>query len=237
MGSSNLVAYSLELIFLVQINLVVHVIAYYRTVCRKDYNIKVVDFSELTRLGVGCTCHARKLSVHAEVVLECYCGMSPVLAGNLDFLLGLDSLMQTVGIAAPCKDTAGELIYYLHLASLHHIVHIPVKQLMGLECLGKVMDIFKVVVGEKRTFYILILEQKSLYLVHAVVGEHNMLGLFLKLVVTHKVRVFLGILAGVWIFLAFVKIVDKLVHLIELAGVVLGSTRYDKRRPGLVDKD
>ena len=75
--------------------------------------------------------------------------MGPVLAGNLDLLLGFDSLVETVGITSSCKDTACELINYLNLTCLHHIVHISVEQLVSLEGLGEVMDIFEIVVGEE----------------------------------------------------------------------------------------
>ena len=51
-----------------------------------------------------------------------------------------------------------------------------------------------------------------------------MLGLLVQLVVSHQILVLLGILVSLRVFLALVQVVDKLVYLIELAGVVLGCT-------------
>ena len=44
---------------------------------------------------------------------------------DLDVLLGLDGLMQTLGVAAAEHQTAGELVDDDDLAVLDHIVHVP----------------------------------------------------------------------------------------------------------------
>ena len=55
------------------INNIVFVDAYNRLVCRDFDNVELVNLSELGLLGHGGTCHARKLTVNAEEVLECNC--------------------------------------------------------------------------------------------------------------------------------------------------------------------
>ena len=164
-------------------------------------------FKPVPCLGICSTCHTGEFVVHSEVILECDGGMSPVLPCNLDLLLGLDSLVETVGIASSSKDTAGELIYYLHLPGLHYIVHITVEQFVGFKSLGEVMDIFEVFVDEKRALYIFILEKEGFYLIHSIIGEDNMLGLLVQLIIPHQILFILRILAGLGILFAFIKIV------------------------------
>ena len=73
---------------------------------------------ELLLLGLGGAGHAGELFIHAEVVLEGDGGQRLALALHLHALLGLDGLMQAVGVAAADHQTAGELVHDDDLAVL-----------------------------------------------------------------------------------------------------------------------
>ena len=107
-----------------------------------NYNhIQLVDIPELTSLGLGRTGHTGQLVIHTEVVLQgnrCEC-----LGSGLDVnaLLGLNSLMQSVAPAAALHYTAGLLINDLNLAVLgHNVVNIALKHAVCLEQLVDGMD-------------------------------------------------------------------------------------------------
>ncbi len=99
-----------------------------RPVRRNDDDVEIVDLGELFGLGVGRAGHAGELLVLAKVVLERDRGERLVLALDLDLLLGLDRLMQTVAPAAPRHETPGELVDDDDLAVLHHVVDIELEQ-------------------------------------------------------------------------------------------------------------
>ena len=58
---------------------------------------------------------------------------------TLTVLLGLDGLMQTLGVAAAEHETAGELVHDDDLAVLHHVVHVPLHDAVGLDGLVDVV--------------------------------------------------------------------------------------------------
>ena len=89
-----------------------------------DDDVELVDLVELGGLGVGGAGHARELLVEAEVVLQGDRREGLVLALDLDVLLGLDGLVETVRPAAARKDAAGELVDDQDLAVLDHVVHV-----------------------------------------------------------------------------------------------------------------
>jgi hypothetical protein len=79
-------------------------------------------------LGVGRAGHARQLLVHAEVVLEGDRRERLVLLLDLDPFLGLEGLVQAVGVAPALHGAAGELVDDDHLAVLDDVVHVPLEQ-------------------------------------------------------------------------------------------------------------
>ena len=113
---------------------VIHILTYYRTVCRNGYNIKFVDVPELASLRFSCTGHTRQLAVHTEVVLQgdgckCLCGSL-----NLNTLLGLNSLVQTVRVAAALHNTASLFIHNLNLAvTVYNVLVILLKESVGFK--------------------------------------------------------------------------------------------------------
>ena len=138
-----------QLLLLREVDLVVVVVARHRPVGRDDHDVQVVDLAELLRLGVRRARHAGELAVHAEVVLEGDGGQRPVARGDLDPFLGLDGLVQSLGVAPAVEDAAGELVHDLHLAVLHDVVHVLGVQLVGAQGLGEVVDELEVLVDEQ----------------------------------------------------------------------------------------
>ena len=103
------------------------------------HDVQVVDGAELLLLGHGGTGHAGELVVQAEVVLEGDGGQGLGLPGHVDVLLGLDGLVQALGVAAAEHQAAGELVHDDDLAVLHHVVDVPLHDAVGLDGLVDVV--------------------------------------------------------------------------------------------------
>ena len=103
------------------------------------HHIQSVDIPELLLLGHGGTGHACQLAVHPEVVLEGNGGQGAVFPCDGDMFLGLDGLVQAVGIAPADHQAAGELIDDDDFAVLNHIVDIPLHDAAGGNGLVDVM--------------------------------------------------------------------------------------------------
>ena len=106
---------------------VVHIIADHRTIGRDLDDIELVDIIELARFGHGRTGHTGEFAIHTEVILQCDGGVGLSGSLHLNTLLGLDSLMEAIGIAAPLHDTSGLLIDDLDLIIIDHIFDILVE--------------------------------------------------------------------------------------------------------------
>ena len=110
-------------------------------------HVELVDVEELVGLGGGGAGHAGQLLVQPEVVLEGDGGQRLVLGLDLDVLLGLQRLMQPVGIAPALHHAAGELVDDDDLAAFDDVVAVAQEQLVGLERLvgvvhdGDVLDV------------------------------------------------------------------------------------------------
>ena len=122
------------------INKVILIVSDDRTVGRDDNHIQLVDGPELAGLCLGRTSHTGKLVVHSEIVLkgdsrECLCG-----GLDLDVLLCLDGLMQTIAPAAAFHNTSGLLIHNLDLVVNHNVVNILLEHSVGLEELDDGVD-------------------------------------------------------------------------------------------------
>ena len=55
-------------------------------------------------------------------------------------LLGLDRLVQALGVAAALEDAAGELVDDHHLAVLDHVLDVLVVERLGAQRLDEVVD-------------------------------------------------------------------------------------------------
>ena len=206
----------LELLLLRPVDLVGEVLTDHRLVRRHDGYGEFVDLLELGRLGVGRPGHAGQLVEHSEVVLEGDGGQRLVLVLDPDPFLGLHRLVETVGPAPPRHEAPGELVDDDDLAVLHHVVHVPVEQDVGLERLVHVvehLDVARVVevVHRQETFE---LGDPRL------LGEEHLAGLLVDRVV--------GVL---------LEERDDGVHPRVEGGGLLRGAGDDERRPRLVDQD
>ncbi len=135
----DVVGHGVELAVHRAVHQVVLVLADDRAVRRDGHDRQLVDLAELGILGHGGTGHARELVVEAEVVLQRDGGKRLVLLAHDDALLGLERLMQALGVAATLHDAAGKLVDDLHLAVHHHVVHVAVEQELRLQGLLQVV--------------------------------------------------------------------------------------------------
>jgi hypothetical protein len=106
-------------------------------------------------------------------------------------LLGLDGLMQALGIAAAQHDAAGELVDDEHLAVLDHVVDIALHDAVGLQGLVDV-------VGEGGVLYIgqVIHAEEFLGLGYSPGGEGGGTELFVHHIVGVQVLVLLLLVVG-----------------------------------------
>ena len=95
-----------------------------RLVGRNHDYVKLVDGPELARLGLGGTGHSGELVVHPEVVLQGDGGKGLGRILDLDILLGLHGLMESVAPAPSLHDTSRLLVDYLDLAVHDDVIHI-----------------------------------------------------------------------------------------------------------------
>ncbi len=91
-------------------------------------------------LGLCGTGHAGQLVVEAEVVLQRDRGQRLVLGLDLDVLLGLDGLVQTLVVPTAQQHAAGELVDDEHVAVADDVVLVPLEQLLDLDRVVQVAD-------------------------------------------------------------------------------------------------
>ena len=123
----------LELLALGAVDLVVAVDAVHRLVCRDRDDVELVDRLEFARLGLGGTGHAGELLVESEVVLDRDRRESLGLLLDLDALLRLDRLVETVGPASPREDAARELVDDVDVVVLNDVVDVAFVEAVGAE--------------------------------------------------------------------------------------------------------
>ena len=104
------------------IDTVFHIYTCYRFVGWDYHNIEFVDIPKFARFGLGSTRHTCEFVVHTEVVLQSDGGVC--LCGSLYFymLFGLDSLVESVAIAATIHNTTRLLVYNKYFIVHHHIL-------------------------------------------------------------------------------------------------------------------
>ena len=122
------------------VDLVVGVLADDRHVGRDLDDLEPVDLAELGGFGHRRAGHAGELGIHAEQVLEGDRGERLVLALDLDLLLGLERLVQALGIAPARHHAAGELVDDDDLAVLDDVVDVAREQLVGAQRLVDVVQ-------------------------------------------------------------------------------------------------
>ena len=204
-----------ELALFALVDHVVHVLADHGTVGGDLHHVQIVNALEFFLLRLGRAGHAGDFFVHAEVVLEGDSGQRLALPFHLHMFLGLDGLMQTVRIAAAHHQTAGELVHDDDFAVLHHVVHVPLHEGVGLQR-GQNMVVKLAVFHVGDVFHL----EEGLGLGHTFVGEGD--GLFLF---------------GHGVVLFVFQPGDELIRPgVQLGGFV-ALTGNDEGRTGLVDED
>ena len=180
-----------------------------------DHDLKVVDLFELLGFGVGGAGHARQFLVHAEVILEGDGGQGLVFVLDLHPFLGLQGLVQAIGVAAAGHEAAGELVHDDDLTVFDDVIHVQFKQVMGLQCGLEVVQDFYVTgiveVGQVNQFF---------GMGHALFGDEDGPGLF--------------VYGEVFFFL---ELPGHLIEVVIELSRFLGGAGDNQWRPGLVDKD
>ena len=105
-----------------------------------DGYVQFVDLFKLLRLGVGGAGHACQFVVHAEIILEGDGGQGLVFILDAHPFLGLQGLVQAVGIAPARHEAAGEFVHDDDLAFLDDVFLIPLEELVGFQGLVQVMQ-------------------------------------------------------------------------------------------------
>ena len=202
------------------IDLVVVVDPDARNVGRDVDHLELVDLGELAGLGHRRAGHPRQLGVEAEVVLEGDRGEGLVLLLDRHPFLGLQRLVQALGVAPPFHHPAGELVDDDDPALLDDVIGVAAEQLVRPERLiavvdqGDVADVVEIALLQQPR-----LAQQGFQLLDADLGEGDRAGLFVLLEI----------------------LLDQLRHQpvhphVELGGV-LGRPGDDQRRARLVDQD
>ena len=122
------------------VDLVVHVFADAGQVGRNLDHLEIVDFGQLAGLGHGGAGHAGELGIEPEVVLEGDRGQGLVFLLDLHPFLGLERLVQALGIAPTLHHATGELVDDDDLVVLDDVVGIAREQFVGAQPLGRVVD-------------------------------------------------------------------------------------------------
>ena len=209
-----------ELVERVLVELVLLVDPQHRHVGRDRDDVHLVDVEEFRGFGRRRAGHAGELGIHAEIVLEGDRGHGLVLGLDLDAFLGLDRLVEAVRPAPAFHHPAGELVDDDDLAVLDDVVGIALEHDHALERLVEVVDHLGVLdiveVGAEQQAGRF---EDALGLFDPVLGQHDVLGLLVLLVV-----------------LGIELLHDGVDREVELA-LVVGRAGNDQRRARLVDQD
>ena len=154
-----------------------------RPVGRNLDDVQTVNLTELVFLGQRRTGHAGQLFVQTEVVLERDGRQCLVLTLNLDMLLGLNRLMQTVRVTASEHQTAGELVDDNNLVIADDIVDILLHDAV---CADRLIDMMR----QRRVFRIgqIVDMEVLLRLLLSVRAEHRSICLFVDDIVRTQLR-------------------------------------------------
>ena len=199
---------------------------------RRDLDdVEVVDRVELLRLGGGGAGHAGELAVKAEIVLERDRGKRLVLLLDVDVLLGLDGLVQTLGVASAEHQAAGELVDDDDLAVLDDIVDVALHDAVGAQ---RLVDMVRErgVFDVGKVFEI----ERALGLRDAAGGQRGGAGLFVDDIVGVEILALLLLFVDGGVDHLF-EPGDKVVRLAVEIRALVALAGDDQRRPGLVDED
>ena len=187
----------------------------HRLVGRDRGDLGVVDLRELVCLGRRRARHARELLVHAEVVLQRDRREGLVLLPDPEPLLGLQGLVEALGVAPPLEHPARELVHDQQLAVADDVLLVLAVEGVRLQRLDQVVDEVAVDVEVE-----VLDAERLLDLVDAALGGRGGAVLLVDVVV-------LVLLEGR----------DDPREAVVGVGRRLRHARDDQRRAGLVDQD
>src|SRR5882724_3387596 len=204
------------------------VLADHRLVGRDHHHFKAIDLLKFEGFGVGRARHAGQLRVQPEIVLERDGRDGLIFLANLDALLGLDRLMQTVGPAASLHGAAGELIDDDHFPLAHDVFDIALVQ--GMRAQRRIQVMHEADIGGVVQAFAVAqqadLRHQLFDLLMAVFGQRRLFGFFIHGVVAGTVFDFLPDQAR-----------DQRVDLDVQLGAFLRRTRNDQGGARFVDQD
>ena len=100
---------------------------------RERRHVETVNLAKFLGVGHGRTGHAGELLIEAEVVLQGDRRHRHRLAFYLNAFLGLDCLVQAVGVAPAGHEPAGEVVHDDDLPVLYHVLLVAVEEILGLQ--------------------------------------------------------------------------------------------------------
>lgn len=194
-------------------------------------DVQRVNGGEFLLLRQRRTGHAGQLAVEAEVILERDGGKRLALALDGQVLLGLDGLVQSLGVPAAEHQAAGELVHDDHLAVLDHIVHVALHDAVGLDGLVDV-------VGDGAVFRVgqVVQMEELLRLLHAPGSEGDAAGFLVYHIVGVDVGGFLLFVIALHHHKFLQPGGEHLGHIVQLGGL-LAHTGDDQGGTGLIDQN
>ena len=195
------------------------------------HDVQLVDGGEFLLLCQGRTGHTGELIIQTEIILEGDGGQGLALPLDGHMLLGLDGLVQALGVAAAEHQTAREFVHDDDFPVLDHIVHIPLHGAVGLDSLVDV-------VGDGAVFGVgqILQAEELLGLGDAPGGEGGGFGLFIHHIVRVDGGVLLGLVIGFGDYIFF-EAGGKLLGLVIKLSGFFPHAGNDKGSAGFIDKD
>ena len=195
------------------------------------HDVQLVDGGEFLLLRQSRTGHTGELAIQAEIVLEGNGGQGLALPLDGHVLLGLDGLMQALGIAAAEHQAAGEFIHNDDLTVLDHIVHVLFHGAVGLDGLVDV-------VGDGAVFRVgqVFQAEKRLRLGNTPGSEGGGLSLLVHHIVGVNVGGFLHLIIRLSYHILFQARGELLGHVVELGGLFTHAGN-NEGGTGLINED
>ena len=123
---------SIKLFLFTLVNNICIVSPYHGLISGNHHNIQIVNLIKLCCLCICCSCHACQFIIEPEIVLEGDRCQSLVLICNLNILLCLNCLMQTVAPAPSGHKPSCKLINNKNLSVFNNIINILLEKRMRL---------------------------------------------------------------------------------------------------------
>jgi len=132
--------------------------------------------------------------------------------------------MKPVGISPAGENAPGELVHDLNLPVLNDVIHVNLKNPVGLERLREIVDVLEVLLVHDGALDQPPFLEDALHRGQSLVGEGDVPVFLVDLeVADYLLALGLVRILAVFLLLRFLKGTQQPVHLGELVGVVLGG--------------